>query len=190
MPSCEATGCNREIFDRMALERDGERRNFGLCRAHQALLLESVRYGVLHAKDGSGCWRPPREIYRYMIGDGEAAGNRICDTRRVTLAEAVGQVSAEADGRRWRVYATIVHNENQHDEYLSMGELRSSSRDPQLDEGNAPGAALWRRIGGAVDASRSVRLSAVETEMLAAAGLLSGIKTEFDALDQLVQECG
>ena len=67
MPSCEATGCNREIFDRMALERDGERRNFGLCRAHQALLLESVRYGVLHAEDGSGCWRPPRRPKRNLI---------------------------------------------------------------------------------------------------------------------------
>ena len=190
MPSCAATGCNRETVDGMALERDGDRRDFKLCRAHQALLLSSVRYGVLHAEDGSGCWRPPREIYRYMIGDGEGAGDRIDDTRPVTLAEAVREVSAEAGGRAWRIYATVVRNENQHDEYLSKGELRSNSSDPRPDEGNAPGAALWRRIGGAVDASRGVRLSVVEAEMLEAAGLLSGIETEFDALDRLAQECG
>ena len=125
-----------------------------------------------------------------MIGDGEGAGDRIADTRPVTLAEAVREVSAEAGGRAWRIYATVVRNENQQDEYLGEGELRVSSSDPRPDEGNAPGAALWRRIGGAVDASRGVRLTAVEAEMLEAAGMLSGIKTELDALDRLAQECG
>lgn len=190
MPLCEATGCNRETFQRMPLERDGDRRHFGLCRAHQALLLGSVRYGVLHAEDGSGCWRPPREIYRYTISFGEGAGGRSANTRRVTLAEAIRDVSSMAGGRPWSIYETVVRNENQHDENLVRGELRSSSWDLRPDEGNAPGSALWRRIGGAVDAGCAVDLSADEAEMLAAAGLLSGIETEFDALDRLVQECG
>lgn len=181
MHACEADQCNRESVGSVVLNREGESREFALCKPHTRMAAWYGHYGGLNTGDGNGRWRPSKEIYYYQIGDGNRDGDEVDYFGPATLSSTIEHVQERARGRVWRIYATEEQDEAGQPACPRVGEL-VSSRFPPGPAGRA--VKLWRRIEKAAeDGNQGVRLSWEETELLTIAGILSEIEGEFTRLD-------